>query len=124
MACPVSIRRRSAEQSIPLMEIDMTSVPLSEEVENRIQATFSGEVARESARSMLLEYPTEPWHGEIKRVRIGILRICQGNLERMRRLVDVAKRDYRDLLMLAEYLPDDSSKPLSLRDARKKTADE
>ena len=124
MARPVSIRRRSAEQSIPLMEIDMTSVPLSEEVENRIQATFSGEGARESARSMLLEYPTEPWHGEVKRVRIGILRICQGNLERMRRLVDIAKKDYRDLLMLAEYLPADSSKPLSLRNARRKTPDE
>ncbi|MGO4210702.1 hypothetical protein AB4Y89_06300 [Terriglobus sp. 2YAB30_2] len=102
----------------------MTSVPLSEEVENRIQATFSGEVARESARSMLLEYQTEAWHGEVERVRIGILRICQGHLERMRRLVDVAKRDYRDLLMLAEYLPADSSKPVNLRDAHRKPPDE
>lgn len=102
----------------------MTSVPLSEEVETKIRATFSGEVARESARSLLLEYQTEAWHGEVERVRIGILRICQGNLERMRRLVDVAKRDYRDLLMLAEYMPADSGKPLSLRNARKKTPEE
>jgi len=102
----------------------MTSAPLSEEVEHRIQAMFSGEVARESARSMLLNYPTEAWHGEVERVRIGILRICQGNLERMRRLVDVAKRDYRDLLMLAEYMPADPGKPLSLRNARGKTPDE
>jgi hypothetical protein len=106
------------------MEIDMTSVPLSEEVESRIQAMFSGDVARESARRMLQEYQTEPWHGEVERVRIGILRICQGSLERMRRLVDVAKRDYRDLLMLAEYLPADSSRPLNLRNASRKTPDE
>jgi hypothetical protein len=106
------------------MEIDMKSVPLSAEAESRIQAMFSGEVARESARSMLLEYQTEAWHGEVERVRIGILRICQGNLERMRRLVDVAKRDYRDLLMLAEYMPADSGKPLSLRNERRKTTDE
>ena len=102
----------------------MASVPLSEEVESRIKAMFSGEVARESARSMLLEYQTAAWHGEVERVRIGILQICQGNLERMRRLVDVAKRDYRDLLMLAEYMPTDPSKPLSLKNARRKTPDE
>ncbi|WP_263417388.1 hypothetical protein [Terriglobus albidus] len=85
---------------------------------------FSGEVARASARSMLLEYQTEAWHGEVERVRIGVLQICQGNLERMRRLVDVAKRDYRDLLMLAEYMPADGNKPISQRNARRETPDE
>ena len=53
--------------------------------------------------AMLAEYGTEKWHPEPARVRLAILKLANGSLEKLRSAVDRAKRDYRDVLAPAEY---------------------
>ncbi len=38
-----------------------------------------------------------------RRVQLAILKICEGDYEKLDYYVDVANRDYRDILMLAEF---------------------
>jgi len=40
---------------------------------------------------------------ERERVQLAILKLSDGNEEKLRQNVDVAKRDYRDVLFWAEY---------------------
>ena len=49
------------------------------------------------------EYGVETWHREANRVKAAVLKLANGNLDALRRHVDVAKRDYRDALLAAEY---------------------
>ncbi|HSS65236.1 MAG TPA: hypothetical protein VLS27_12450 [Gammaproteobacteria bacterium] len=37
------------------------------------------------------------------RVQLAVLKLANGSLERLREYVDLARRDYRDVLALAEY---------------------
>ena len=41
--------------------------------------------------------------GEEVRVRFAILRLVEGRFDQLRSLVDMAVRDYRDVLAYAEY---------------------
>ena len=52
---------------------------------------------------MLEEYGTAEWHREPERVRVAALKLASGNIERLRREVEAAKCDYRDVLVAAEY---------------------
>ncbi len=54
--------------------------------------------------ALLLTYGAESWQREAPRVRLAILRLAGGDIEHLRRELDVAKRDYRDVLLGAEYL--------------------
>ena len=42
-------------------------------------------------------------YNEPERVRLGILRVSDGSFEQMKRLVQLASEDWRDLLCVAEY---------------------
>ncbi len=53
--------------------------------------------------SILGEYGVESWHRESDRVRLAVLKLAAGNMERIRQGIEVAKRDYRDVLAAAEY---------------------
>ena len=53
--------------------------------------------------ALLAEYGPEDWHGEPDRVRVACLKLANGDLERLRREVEGAKHDYRDILSPAEY---------------------
>ena len=53
--------------------------------------------------AMVEEYGTERWHDEPHRVRLAVLKLAAGNIERLRREIEEAKRDYRDVLAPAEY---------------------
>lgn len=53
--------------------------------------------------ALLQEYGTKTWHNEPARVRLGILRIADGNLDQLRKALAVANQDYRDILASAEY---------------------
>ena len=44
-----------------------------------------------------------PHERERERVQLAILKLSEGNEERLRQYVGVAKRDYRDVLFWAEY---------------------
>lgn len=58
-----------------------------------------GATQRDRALAILDTYGTEPQERETERVQLAILNLCAGDLGRLRRFVDTAKRDYRDVLM-------------------------
>ncbi len=66
-----------------------------------VQKTFP-----ESAHSCVLElldsYGVESYERERERVQLAILKLSEGNEEKLREFVQVAKRDYRDVLFWAE----------------------
>ena len=53
--------------------------------------------------SILNEYGTEGFHRSVSRVRIAVLKLADGDLQALRREINAAKRDYRDVLAYAEY---------------------
>jgi hypothetical protein len=77
-----------------------------DEVVAVVQKTFP-----ESAHARVLElvdsYGLESYERERERVQLGILKLSEGNEEKLREFVAVAKRDYRDVLFWAEY-PDEA----------------
>ena len=60
----------------------------------------------ESVHARLLElldtYGVESYERERERVQLAILKLSEGNEEKLREFVAVAKRDYRDVLFWAE----------------------
>jgi hypothetical protein len=54
--------------------------------------------------ALLRTYGTESWEREATRVRVAILKLAEGDLSRLREQLAVAKQDYRDVLLGAEYL--------------------
>ena len=52
---------------------------------------------------MLDEYGAESSHREAIRVRLAVLKLANGGLDRLRNGLELAKRDYRDALVAAEY---------------------
>jgi hypothetical protein len=52
---------------------------------------------------MLSEYATEEGESGAARVRLAILKLVAGRFDQLRSHVDMAKRDYRDVLAYAEY---------------------
>ena len=67
-----------------------------------VQKTFP-----ESAHNRVLElldtYGVESYERERERVQLAILKLSEGNEEKLREFVAIAKRDYRDVLFWAEY---------------------
>lgn len=57
----------------------------------------------EAVMEMLGEYGKEGWHREGHRVRVAVLKMANGRLDALRRHLEAAKRDYRDVLVAAEY---------------------
>lgn len=53
--------------------------------------------------SVLAEYGRETWHEELHRVHLAVLKLATGRLDALRREIDKAKADYRDVLAYAEY---------------------
>lgn len=48
-------------------------------------------------------YGTQHWEPERERVQLAILTLAKGDLGKLRHFTDAAKKDYRDVLMWAEY---------------------
>jgi hypothetical protein len=53
--------------------------------------------------SILNEYGTKDWQRGLDRVRLAVLKLAGGDFQALRREIDVAKSDYRDVLAYAEY---------------------
>lgn len=73
-----------------------------DEVVAAIQATFP-ESSRTRVMELLDGYGVESYERERERVQLAILKLSEGNEEKLREFVAVAKRDYRDVLFWAEY---------------------
>lgn len=54
-------------------------------------------------------YGKEDYEREKKRVQLAILKLCEGDLEKLKKMVEWAKVDYRDVFCPAEY-PKQSSR--------------
>jgi len=72
-----------------------------DEVVAAVQKTFP-----ETSWSRVLEfldtYGVESYERERERVQLAILKLSEGNEEKLREFVAIAKRDYRDVLFWAE----------------------
>ena len=80
------------------------SEPLSEVVEQKLQAAFAGrEIELHAARALLASYGEESWHQEQNRVRLAILKLGGTSIRGVEAWVQLAKNDYRDALAHAEY---------------------
>jgi hypothetical protein len=49
---------------------------------------------------------------DYERVQLAIIKLSEGNIEKLHRMVQLAESDYRDVLMLAEYRQDGGEVPL------------
>jgi hypothetical protein len=74
-----------------------------------VERLFSLE-ERATAITMLDRYGTAPHEREAVRVRVAALKLCEGKLAELEKLIGHAKRDYRDVLAWAEY-PDELVQP-------------
>ena len=72
-----------------------------DEVVAVVQKTFP-ESNWENVIQLLDEYGVEPYERERERVQLAILKLSEGNEEKLGEFVAVAKRDYRDVLFWAE----------------------
>jgi hypothetical protein len=86
--------RRRVEQPIP----DVTS----NDVERVVRREFPDEQFAE-VMALLNEYGTQKWQRGVPRVQLATLKLAQGSVEKLRTLVESTKRDYRDVLVWAEY---------------------
>src|SRR5213078_4071273 len=77
-----------------------------DEVVAAIQATFL-KSAHARVFELLDTYGVESHERERERVQLAILKLSEGNEEKLREFVAVAKRDYRDVLFWAEN-PDEA----------------
>ena len=53
--------------------------------------------------AILDAYGTGPYERERERVQLAILKLSGGDVNKLRNLVDLAKKDYRDVITAAEY---------------------
>jgi hypothetical protein len=80
--------------------------PIPEITENDVMRIVRRDFTTEqfdAAMCILNEYGTEDWQRGVHRVRLAVLKLACGDLQALRREIDVAKIDYRDVLAYAEY---------------------
>src|SRR5437763_3263466 len=75
--------------------------PSRDEIVAVVQGTFP-ERAHSRVLELLDTYGVESYERERERVQLAILKLSEGNEEKLREFVAVAKRDYRDVLFWAE----------------------
>jgi len=76
---------------------------LSPAVTRRVDRLWAGEEDRRRVCEALATYGREDYEREQERVRLAILKLCEGTVDQLLTLVSTAKRDYRDVLLWAEY---------------------
>ena len=72
-----------------------------DEVVAVVQKSFP-ETSCSRVLELLDKYGVESYERERERVQLAILKLSEGNEEKLREFVAVAKRDYRDVLFWAE----------------------
>jgi len=55
--------------------------------------------------AIVSEYGTETWHREAERVKRDAVIISRGSLEKLKATIELAKNDYRDVLIGEEIDP-------------------
>jgi hypothetical protein len=75
---------------------------LGEKMIEKARRLFPGPTLDE-ALAILDDYGAEPYQREKERVQLAALKISNGDLERLREAMKIARTDYRDVLAAAEY---------------------
>ena len=75
-----------------------------EQVEQIARMLFPNSNAK-AILSLLDEYGVQDWQREKERVQLAILKLSTGDEEKLRYFTEVAKQDYRDVLMWADSPP-------------------
>jgi len=76
---------------------------MTEEINRRVDAIWSDPAERECVLAALQKFGHERYEREAERVHLAILKLCDARVDRVIELVAAAKKDYRDVLMWAEY---------------------
>jgi hypothetical protein len=71
-------------------------------VQDLIRRLFPGQ-PEARVLEILDRYGTEPYERERDRVQVAVLKLSDGDLERLAEMVTLAKTDFRDVLAAAEY---------------------
>jgi hypothetical protein len=74
----------------------------SDDVERVVRRNFPADEYA-VVMTVLSDYGTENWHREPTRVKLAALKIASRSVQKLRACIEVAKRDYRDILSAAEY---------------------
>ena len=77
--------------------------PSRDLVLKKVRDCFPDTRAAAEALAILGTYGTQPWHREIERVQLAVLKQCESDLVRLQQLAGLADRDYRDALVGAEF---------------------
>jgi hypothetical protein len=80
---------------------DGPASPLSEEIQEIVRSQYAPET-QANVRAALLEYGVARWQFGVERLRFDVLYLARGDYARVRRLIDLAKSDPRDV-MSQEY---------------------
>jgi hypothetical protein len=86
--------------------------PLSEDTSRRLKALFPGEEAAEAERLLVRECGNDLPFCErsssrgLERIRFAVLKLSDGSLERLRSAIDLARTDWRDVLVAAGFAND------------------
>jgi hypothetical protein len=81
----------------------MSLQPSRNLVLKKLRDCFPDPAAADEALAILETYGTERWHRERDRVHLALLKISEGDLEKLRLYTRGAQTDYRDTLVPAEY---------------------
>ncbi len=69
----------------------------------KLAVLFPDHAHRRAANSALNEYGTEAHEQEPVRVRLAILKLAGGSIDKLQKNTTFAKQDFRDILVWAEY---------------------
>lgn len=83
---------------------------------NKLAVMFPDPEKRAQVERELQRYGVESYEREHERVRLAVLKLAGANVDEVRRFVDAACGDYRDVLAWAEY-PEAMSLPPGKADA-------
>lgn len=72
------------------------------DLERIVRREFSGS-DYDAIMTILNEYGRDDWQRESVRVQLAVLKLAQGDLNKVRSYIELAKCDYRDVLAPAEY---------------------
>jgi hypothetical protein len=72
------------------------------DVERVVRRDYSAEQINQ-VLAALREYGRETWHRERNRVQLAVLKLAAGDLNALHSHLEIAKRDYRDVIAFAEY---------------------
>jgi hypothetical protein len=75
---------------------------MSEDVLRRAVAHYFAPGRQQRALAVLASYGEQPHERELARVRFDLVALSRGDLPQLERLVDHARRDYREVLAWAE----------------------